>query len=145
MINQTYKLEMIPKNINPYVMVSQYDTARQISFQLYENGVSYAPSGSVKVTIDSTEIAATLSDNIVTFLVPEDLTKKSGKSEGEVTVTDNGVMSSCNFIFIVDPTPIEGSESGDSEVISALSVLLGKTLNKNIATPLEELKTVLGE
>lgn len=106
MITQTYKLDMIPKDINPYVVVSQYDTARQIEIELYEDGSIYVPSGTVSVRINGTEVDATLSGNVVTFLIPAALTQVSGKSEGEVKVTDSGEMSSCNFIFVVDPTPI---------------------------------------
>ena len=144
MITQTYKLGIIPKFIIPYVMVSQYDTARQIELELYENGVVYSPSGTAKVTINETEISATLNGNVVSFVVPEELTQEVDTYYGEVTITDNGVMSSCNFKFIVDPTPIE-TTSGDTETIRALSVLLGRTLKSNIATPSEELKTILGE
>lgn len=143
MFKNIYKLDMTPDRVKPLVMVSQFDTAREIEFDLFLDNVEYNPA-SASILIDETEITPTISGNSVSFTVPSELTMYSGIFYGEVSVGD--VMGSCNFKFKVDSTPEPVPPTPQSDLIEsnqALSILLGRSVFAD--NPKEALAIIKGE
>lgn len=106
MIYQSYVLNMIPRYVKPIVSVSQFDDGgRTISFELKSGENDYIPVNPV-VFIGETEVACTVSGNVVSFVVDSSLTQDGGLYLGEVRDTDDGVIGSSNFGFLVDGTPM---------------------------------------
>ena len=129
MIVNTYSLNMIPDRVLPLVMVSQYDSARRIVFNLYDGESEYQPT-SAKVRIGTNQYEGTVSGNQVTFNVPSALTQTAQYLFGEIVATDsNGKMSSLNFKFKVDSTPMEVSQTN--------TLTLGRSLSNGLKTGLD--------
>ena len=129
MIVNTYNLNMIPDRVLPLVMVSQYDSARRIVFNLFNGNEEYSPT-SAKVLIGTNQYEGTVSGNQVTFNVPSELTQTAQYLFGEIVATDsNGKMGSLNFKFKVDSTPLE--------VIQTNTRTLGKSLSNGLKMGLE--------
>lgn len=127
MIVQRHKLNTIPDRVLPLVIVSQYDESRRIYFDLYENDEVFTPSGTVTVTIGTTQINATIDGTSVYFDVPSSLTQKATSYFGEVVIVDDGRLGTCNFRFKVDSTPIEVAET-DATANQAISLLMGRSI-----------------
>ena len=129
MIVNTYNLNMIPDRVLPLVMVSQYDSARRIVFNLFNGTEEYQPT-SAKVLIGTNQYEGTVSGNQVTFNVPSELTQEAQYLFGEIVATDsNGKMGSLNFKFKVDSTPME--------VIQTNTRTLGKSLSNGLKMGLD--------
>ena len=129
MIVNTYNLNMIPDRVLPLVMVSQYDSARRIVFNLFNGTEEYQPT-SAKVLIGTNQYEGQVSGNQVTFDVPSELTQEAQYLFGEIVATDsNGNMGSLNFKFKVDSTPLE--------VVQTNTLTLGKSLSNGLKTALE--------
>lgn len=129
MIVNTYNLNMIPDRVLPLVMVSQYDSSRCIVFNLFDGENEYQPT-SAKVLIGTNQYDGTVSGNQVTFNVPSSLTQNAQYLFGEIVATDsNGKMSSLNFKFKVDSTPME--------VIQTNTLTLGRSLSNGLKTALD--------
>ena len=121
MITNTYNLNMIPDRVLPLVMVSQYDSARRIVFNLFNGTEEYSPT-SVKVLIGTNQYEGTVSGNQVTFNVPSELTQEAQYLFGEIVATDsNGKMGSLNFKFKVDSTPMEDIQTNTRTLGKSLS------------------------
>ena len=129
MIVNTYNLNMIPDRVLPLVMVSQYDTSRCIVFNLFNGTEEYSPT-SAKVIIGTNQYDGQVSGNQVTFNVPSSLTQTAQYLFGEIVATDsNGKMSSLNFKFKVDSTPMEVTQTN--------TLTLGKSLSNGLKTALD--------
>ena len=129
MITNTYNLNMIPDRVLPLVMVSQYDSARRIVFNLFNGTEEYQPT-SAKVLIGTNQYEGTVSGNQVTFNVPSELTQEAQYLFGEIVAMDsNGKMGSLNFKFKVDSTPME--------VIQTNTLTLGKSLSNGLKMGLD--------
>ena len=134
MIVNTYNLNMIPDRVLPLVMVSQYDSARRIVFNLFNGNEEYQPT-SAKVLIGTNQYDGTVSGNTVTFNVPSSLTQEAQYLFGEIVATDsNGNMGSLNFKFKVDSTPMEVAQTNTLTLNRSLSNGLKTALDLNIAT-----------
>ena len=129
MIVNTYSLNMIPDRVLPLVMVSQYDSARRIVFNLFNGTEEYQPT-SAKVLIGTNQYEGTVSGNQVTFNVPSSLTQEAQYLFGEIVATDsNGKMGSLNFKFKVDSTPMEVAQTN--------TLTLGKSLSNGLKMALD--------
>ena len=129
MIVNTYSLNMIPDRVLPLVMVSQYDSARRIVFNLFNGTEEYQPT-SAKVLIGTNQYEGQVNGNQVTFNVPSELTQTAQYLFGEIVATDsNGKMGSLNFKFKVDSTPLE--------VVQTNTLTLGKSLSNGLKTALD--------
>ena len=141
MIVNTYNLNMIPDRVLPLVMVSQYDTSRCIVFNLFDGENEYQPT-SAKVLIGTNQYEGQVSGNTVTFNVPSSLTQTAQYLFGEIVATDsNGKMSSLNFKFKVDSTPMEVSQTNTLSLNRSLSSGLKTALDLNLEQkdePIEE-------
>ena len=121
MITNTYNLNMIPDRVLPLVMVSQYDSARRIVFNLFNGTEEYQPT-SAKVLIGTNQYEGQVSGNQVTFDVPSELTQEAQYLFGEIVATDsNGNMGSLNFKFKVDSTPLEVIQTNTLSMANRLS------------------------
>ena len=139
MIVNTYNLNMIPDRVLPLVMVSQYDSSRTIVFNLYDADYEYSPT-SAKVLIGTNQYDGTVNGNQVTFNVPSALTQTAQYLFGEIVATDsNGKMSSLNFKFKVDSTPMEVSQTNTLTLNRSLSSGLKTALDLKLE-PTEEQK-----
>ena len=128
---------MIPDRVLPLVMVSQYDSSRTIVFNLYDGESEYQPT-SAKVLIGTNQYEGTVSGNQVTFNVPSSLTQTAQYLFGEIVATDsNGKMSSLNFKFKVDSTPMDVSQSNTLTLNRSLSNGLKMGLETKLE-PMEE-------
>lgn len=106
MVNR-YKLNTIPCGVYPLVMVSQYDTARTIEFELYEGDEIITPT-SANILIGTNQYEGTISNEVVSFSVPSELTEDAQSLFGEIVVSDSkGHYGTLNFRFKVDSTPME--------------------------------------
>ena len=129
MIVNAYSLNMIPDRVLPLVMVSQYDSARRIVFNLFNGTEEYSPT-SAKVLIGTNQYEGQASGNQVTFDVPSELTQEAQYLFGEIVATDsNGKMGSLNFKFKVDSTPME--------VIQTNTLSMAKPFSNGLKTALE--------
>ena len=129
MIVNTYNLNMIPDRVLPLVMVSQYDSARRIVFNLFNGNEEYSPT-SAKVLIGTNQYEGQVNGNQVTFNVPSELTQEAQYLFGEIVATDsNGNMGSLNFKFKVDSTPLEVAQTN--------TLTLGKSLSNGLKTALD--------
>ena len=139
MIVNTYSLNMIPDRVLPLVMVSQYDTARRIVFNLFNGTEEYQPT-SAKVLIGTNQYEGTANGNQVTFNVPSELTQEAQYLFGEIVATDsNGKMGSLNFKFKVDSTPMEVTQTNTLSMAKPLSNGLKMGLETKLE-PTEEQK-----
>ena len=102
------RLNFETDRVKPLVMVSQYDTARTIEFELYDNETRYIPSNAT-ILIGTNQYQGTITNGIVYFTVPSSLTQNAQKLFGEIVVNDNGRMATCNFNFVVDSTPLNAN------------------------------------
>ena len=141
MIVNTYNLNMIPDRVLPLVMVSQYDSSRTIVFNLYDGENEYQPT-SAKVLIGTNQYEGQVNGNQVTFNVPSALTQTAQYLFGEIVATDsNGKMSSLNFKYKVDSTPMEVSQTNTLTLNRSLSSGLKTALDLNLEQkdePIEE-------
>ena len=131
MITNTYNLNMIPDRVLPLVIVSQYDTSRSIVFNLYDGTEEYQPT-SAKVLIGTNQYDGEVSGNQVTFNVPSALTQEATKLFGEIVATNNGKMSSLNFKFKVESTPLEVEQTNTLTLGRSLSNGLKMGLDLNL-------------
>ena len=139
MITNTYNLNMIPDRVLPLVIVSQYDTSRCIVFNLFDGESEYQPT-SAKVLIGTNQYEGQVSGNTVTFNVPSALTQTAQYLFGEIVATDsNGKMSSLNFKYKVDSTPMEVSQTNTLTLNRSLSNGLKMGLETKLE-PTEEQK-----
>jgi len=139
MIVNTYNLNMIPDRVLPLVLVSQYDSARRIVFNLFNGTEEYQPT-SAKVLIGTNQYEGQVSGNTVAFNVPSSLTQEAQYLFGEIVATDsNGKMGSLNFKFKVDSTPLEVTQTNTLSMAKPLSNGLKTALDLKIE-PTEEQK-----
>ena len=142
MIVNTYNLNMIPDRVLPLVMVSQYDSARRIVFNLFNGNEEYSPT-SAKVLIGTNQYEGQVSGNQVTFNVPSELAQEAQYLFGEIVATDsNGKMGSLNFKFKVDSTPMEVAQTNtltlNRSLSSGLKTALETKLEEQKDEPIEE-------
>ena len=116
MIEQTYRIDMIPDGAPVVVHVSQYDTAaRRLSFELYNGGVAYElPAGAVASIAgtkpDNTPFlyAMTVSGNLVSIDLQQQMALVAGDVPAEIQITGaEGKIGSANFIIRVERGPID--------------------------------------
>lgn len=122
MITQEYYLDMVPDKVKPLVIVSQYDTDRQIIFHLLTDGEPYTP-GSASLKIGDNSYSLMIDGSNVYFTVPTTITETAQHLLGEV-VCDN--VGSLNFDLVVDETP---SNSTRMLANQALSIIMGKRMD----------------
>lgn len=145
MIEQTYRIDMIPDGAPVVVHVSQYDTAaRRLSFELYNGGVAYElPAGAVASIAgtkpDNTSFlyAMTVSGNLVSIDLQQQMALVAGDVPAEIQITGaEGKIGSANFIIRVERGPID-----ENTVISETDLPIFEQLVSDAQTAANEAQT----
>ena len=116
MVEQTYRVDMIPNGVPLVVHVSQYDTeARTLIFELYKGDVAYeVPAGAV-ASIAGTKPDKTafiypmvIDDNVVSIDLKQQMAIVAGDVLAEIQITNSsGKIGSANFVIRVERGPID--------------------------------------
>lgn len=116
MVEQTYRVDMIPNGVPLVVHVSQYDTeARTLIFELYKGDVAYeVPAGAV-ASIAGTKPDKTafiypmeIDGNVVSIDLKQQMAIVAGDVLAEIQITNsNGKIGSANFVIRVERGPID--------------------------------------
>ena len=129
MINQKYKLDMVPGGSVPTIVhVSQYDAgSRDLTFELYSGGMPWAVPEGATVTIDGTKAdhkafsyVASSSGSAVTVTVTQQMTAARGLAECQLTVTQgSSVLGSANFALDVERAALpEDADMSQTDIAS---------------------------
>ena len=157
MIVQSFNLNLIPDSAPVVVHVDQYDHGTgRLRISLYEGNVPYEPSGTAQIQGKKPDgrgflYNATLSGNVVTANLEEQMTAVAGKVLAQVVVTEtSGRTGSFKFILDVQasalPSDTDMSES-DYQAIEELieeaqevaqEVADDRTAAENAATSAED-------
>lgn len=138
MIEQNYILDTIPfQSAVPVVHVSQYDDgSRTLKFALVEGGSQYDMTGVTRAKIngkkpDSNAFSydMTITDNVVSIDVTEQMTAVEGRVIAEVVLFDSndGVLGTANFIIEVEKSPIDEGIMSDSDIPIIVNFIAGGT------------------
>lgn len=148
MIHQYYNLDLTPCKVPQLVSVSQYDdNSRTIHFNIYENGSLYSLtslSAKIKIHIGENfnEYDCTVGSDI-SFVITSEMTAESGEFKAEVVLTNGGQITTNNFIFNVDSTPITVEDDSQRVLMNrALSIVLGR--NVSVSNPQEAYDIIRG-
>ena len=136
MITQRHNLNINPDKVLPIVYASQYDTAREIEFSLYDDNEQFEPSGQVYVLLGTEQVEATVNGSIVSFIIPESITEDYGSVLGEVVFQSGGKLGTCNFKLKIDRTKLP--YTGDSQETLVNTTLFSNPLQTGLKQPLIE-------
>lgn len=117
MTTQTKDINMISGGVRSYVNVSQYDVGSEIKFALYNNSSAFTPPAGTTVRVEGRKpdgngfsYSASLSDNVVTITVTDQMTVLSGEVLCELRLTKDSVdIGTANFILAVEEAPINSN------------------------------------
>ena len=145
MIEQNYRIDMIPDGAPVVVHISQYDTtARRLSFELYNGGVAYElPAGAVASIAgtkpDNTSFlyAMTVSGNLVSIDLQQQMALVAGDVPAEIQITGaTGKIGSANFVIRDERGPID-----ENSVISETDLPIFEQLVSDAQTAANEAQT----
>lgn len=134
-VHENVKVELFPGTPSPIVHLSENDVGDTLAFELiYKGQPVNVPNGSVVkfkgtkknglgFTVDSNDI----SDNVVEFIVSEDMTSCSGVVEAEISITlSNNKHGTCNVVLIVEKNPhSDGTQDGSyPQIVSEMRELV---------------------
>lgn len=129
---ENFTLDMAPGGIAPVLNVSQGDTGRTFTADMYWAGTSYDVSG-LTVRLrgrkrDNTVFDYALSapsGSEVTFETQEQMTIIPGNVECELVFTDSNsrVVGTANFVFIVEESPYDPNAISESEVTGLVDLI----------------------
>lgn len=145
MVEQTYRVDMIPNGVPLVVHVSQYDTeARTLIFELYKGDVAYeVPAGAV-ASIAGTKPDKTafiypmaIDGNVVSIDLKQQMAIVAGDVLAEIQITDSaGKIGSANFVIRVERGPID-----ENSVISETDIPIFEQLVSDAQTAANEAQT----
>ena len=145
MVEQTYRVDMIPNGVPLVVHVSQYDTeARTLIFELYKGDVAYeVPAGAV-ASIAGTKPDKTafiypmvIDDNVVSIDLKQQMAIVAGDVLAEIQITNSsGKIGSANFVIRVERGPID-----ENTVISETDLPIFEQLVSDAQTAANEAQT----
>ena len=156
MIIQEFDLNMIPDSAPVVVHVNQYDTGTgRLKASLYNENMAYSPSGTVNIQGIKPDgkgfaYSASLSGNLVTANLTEQMTAVAGSVKAQIIVTETSGRTG-SFVFILevqasalpDDTDLsesdlalveQGIEAGQQAVTSAAAAAASATSAANSAT-----------
>lgn len=126
---QTIRIDLNTGRTIPVAFAHQNDTNRQLTFQLYNNGVAFTPSsttvkfaykspivnGRYSVITGSQMASGTVSGNTVTVTLPAQYTQVSGVGLLTMILTTSGnTLRPVNIKFVC-----QGSADGDDQILNA--------------------------
>lgn len=119
-------IDIIPgKMIKPIAHASQFDRARYIRINLYENGAPYTLTGSETVSVivrkpDDHLVTSELTNthgNYVDLMVFQQMAAVAGTCLGEINITNGGQsIGTGDFFLEVEPSPEDGGLPSESEI-----------------------------
>lgn len=107
MITQTFDLNLIPDSAPVVVHCDQYDKGTgRLVISLYDGAIAYSPSGTaviqgVKPDGHGFDYSCTLSGNVVTANLTEQMTAVAGQVRTQIVVTESTGRTG-TFVFILD-------------------------------------------
>ena len=125
MIEQTYKIDLIPQGFQTVVHVSQYDVgSRKLTFELQKDGVAYEPPAQLDASISGKKpdrhifyYPMEVSGNKVSIVLEQQMTMISGDVECKIVLTNAGEqIATARFILAVEGTPINNADISESDV-----------------------------
>lgn len=125
MIEQTYKLDLVPQGFQTVVHVSQYDVgSRKLTFELQKDGVAYEPPASLGASISGKKpdrhifyYPMEVSGNKASIVIEQQMTVISGDVECKIVLTSAGEqIATASFILAVEGTPINNADISESDV-----------------------------
>ena len=115
MIEQTYKLDLVPQGMVTVVHVSQYDMgSRTLTFELFKDGATYNLPSEYVASISGKKpdntifyyAADSTSGNRISFNLREQMTTVAGDVDCKVVITASGQqISTTKFVMVVEATP----------------------------------------
>lgn len=158
---QTIRIDLNTGRTIPVAFAHQNDTNRQLTFQLYNNGVAFTPSsttvkfaykspivnGRYSVITGSQMASGTVSGNTVTVTLPAQYTQVSGVGLLTMILTTSGnTLRPVNIKFVC-----QGSADGDDTILNAsdwpdgLYDYMDNWLSENEPTEIANLKSDLND
>ncbi len=138
MIEQTYKLDLVPQGMVTVVHVSQYDVgSRKLTFELTKDGAAYTPPSTYVANLSGKKPDNTIfyypadetSGNKISFVVKEQMTILSGDVKCKLVITAAGEqIGTTNFLMVVDPSPIQGGTSPSESDIPIFEQLVNEAM-----------------
>ena len=125
MIEQTYKIDLIPQGFQTVVHVSQYDVgSRKLTFELQKDGVAYEPPAQLDASISGKKpdrhifyYPMEVRGNKVSIVLEQQMTVISGDVECKIVLTNAGEqIATARFILAVEGTPINNADISESDV-----------------------------
>lgn len=110
MITQSFDLNLIPKSSPVVVHCDQYDKGTgRLVISLYDESIAYSPSGTAKIQGTKPdgkgfEYDASISGNVVTANLTEQMTAVAGRVRCQIVVTESTGRTG-TFAFILDVQP----------------------------------------
>lgn len=149
MITQSYRLNLIPNEKDPPVVVrcSQYDKdSRTIKFSLYNGAQPFSLDSGYTVTVRGTKKDATafeyncsIENTDVLFPIAQQMTLFDGKYPCELRIVlGEEILGSANFILYVEKSPMDEDTVISDTDLSGYEQLLQNTQKQNIAEWLEK-------
>ena len=125
MIEQTYKLDLVPQGFQTVVHVSQYDVgSRKLTFELQKDGVAYEPPAQLDASISGKKpdrhvfyYPMEVSGNKASIVIEQQMTVISGDVECKIVLTSAGEqIATASFILAVEGTPINNADISESDI-----------------------------
>lgn len=125
MIEQTYKLDLVPQGFQTVVHVSQYDVgSRKLTFELQKDGVAYEPPAMLDASISGRKpdrhifyYPMDVEGNKVSIVLEQQMTVIPGDVECKIVLTSSGEqIASARFILSVEITPINNADISESDI-----------------------------
>ena len=125
MIEQTYKIDLVPQGFQTVVHVSQYDVgSRKLTFELQKDGVAYEPPSMLDASISGRKPDRTIfyypmevSGNKVSIVLEQQMTVIPGDVECKIVLTSSGEqIATARFLLTVEQTPINNAEISESDI-----------------------------
>lgn len=146
MIIQNFDLNLIPNSAPVVVHVDQYDHGTgRLRISLYEGDVPYEPSGTAQIQGSKPDgrgflYNATLSGNVVTANLEEQMTAVAGKVMAQVVVTEtSGRTGSFKFVLDVQKSALPDDTDMSESDYQAIEELIEEA--QEVAQEVEEDKT----
>lgn len=125
MIEQTYKLDLVPQGFQTVVHVSQYDVgSRKLTFELQKDGVEYEPPAMLDASISGRKpdrhifyYPMEVVGNKASIVLEQQMTVIPGDVECKVVLTSSGEqIASARFLLSVERTPINNGDISESDI-----------------------------
>lgn len=137
---QIENLQYAPIGVNPVIHVSQYDVGRQFQLKIYDGNTSYSMPTGTTARIDGLKPdgtafsytgAVSVSDNVVTVTVMDQMTVINGDVECEIRFISGGDnIGTLNFILRVEKSPINSDTPiSDTEIPAIIDLARNHMLN----------------